>query len=77
MVFFADIRCTPFRIEVNANYVRTVIEDALDIEVEEDVLYAVCLRVEVEVRYELTKGFDMGSVGEIILDCYHSETSMV
>ena len=75
MVFYADTRCAPFRVQVNANYVRTVIEDVHDIELEEDILEPICLRVETEVRYRLMAGVNV-LVGEIILHCYDSETSM-
>ena len=76
MVFYADIRCPPFKVHVNANYVRTVIEDCLDCEMNEDVLEPVCLRVETEVRYRLMCGKCLDEMGQIILDCYESETAM-
>ena len=77
MVYYADLRAPAFKVEVNANFVRTVLEETLEIELDDDdVLEAVCLRVEYEVRFQLAGGMDMDMVSEIILTCYHNETMM-
>lgn len=75
MVFYADLRVAPFNVQVNANFVRTVIEETHEIEMEDDLLEAVCERVETEVGYKLWVDFNSDHVGQTILDCYQTEVS--
>ena len=53
MVFYADLRVPPFSVQVNGNFVRTVIEETHDIEISSDLLEAVCEHIETEVGYKL------------------------
>ena len=75
MVFYADLRVPPFSVQVNANFVRTVIEETHDCELQDELLEAVCERVETEVGYKLWVDFNSDDVGETILDCYQTEVS--